>query len=219
MIASCHQHRSWFSHPVSLAAILVVIAVPFLGGCAIDRENTLMRSSRARAVGVLHAERLEQERELELWESTLDQANKDIGVARLDSVRTSSQLRGVRLALLHELKELAVSEQELLDAKNRAAEIEAELKPLRALELQIADQEKAIAVAKGTVESLSKAVGQAAAEAAKQEAVLKPKLVVLQKRLADLKLAGLRIAETEAKLAAAQSVLAPPAPKKPPAKK
>lgn len=178
-----------------------------------------MRSSRARDVGVLRAERLEQKRELELWEATLDQANKDIGVARLDSVRTSSQLRGVRSDLLRELQHLASSEQELLDAKLRAAEIEVELKPLRALELQLVDQQKAIAVAKEKVESLSKEVDKATAEAAKQEAVLQPKLVALQKRLADLKVAGLRIAETEAKLAAAQNVLVKPAPKKPPVKK
>jgi DNA repair exonuclease SbcCD ATPase subunit len=219
MIASCHQHRSWFSRPKSFAAILVVLAVPFLAGCAVDRESTLMRSSRARAVGVLRAERKEQERELELWESTLDQANKDIGSARFDSVRTSSQLRGVRSALLRELKDLAESEQELLDAKKRAAEIEVELKPLRALELQLADQQKAIAAAKGNVESLSKEVEKATAEVAKHEAVLKPKLLVLQKRLADLKTAGLRIAEVEAKIAAAQNVLALPVPAKPPVKK
>jgi septal ring factor EnvC (AmiA/AmiB activator) len=219
MIASYHQQRSWFSRPACLGSVLLVLAVPFLAGCAIDRENTLMRSSRARDVGVLRAERLEQERELELWEATLDQANKDIGVARFESVRTSSQLRGVRSALLRELQDLAASEQELLDAKLRAAEIEVELKPLRALELQLVDQQKAIAGAKEKVESLSKEVDKATAEAAKQEAVLQPKLVALQKRLADLKAAGLRIAETEAKIAAAQNVLVKPAPKKPPAKK
>lgn len=219
MIASHQQHPSLFSRPIFVIAILVMLGVPFLGGCTVDRENTLMRSSRARAVGVLRAERKEQERELDLWEATRDQATKDIGEARFDSVRTSSQLRGVRSALLRELQELALSEQELLDAKKRAAEIEVELKPLRALELQLANQQKAITAAEDKIASLSKAAEKSAADVAKQEAALKPKLLMLQKRLADLKSAGLRIAEVEAKIVAAQKVLVVPAPAKPPAKK
>ncbi|MGK0263866.1 MAG: DNA repair exonuclease SbcCD ATPase subunit [Planctomycetota bacterium] len=219
MIASCQQQQPWFSRPAAVGAILLVLAVPFLAGCATDRETTMMRSSRARSVGVLRSERKQQERELELWEATRDQATKDIGEARFDSVRTSSHLRGVRSALLRQLKDLARIEQELLDAQQRAAEIEVELKPLRALEQQLKDQQKSIVAARGRVESLTQEVGKANADAAKQEAVLKPKLVLLQKRLADLKAAGLHIAETEAKIAAAQKVLVPPAPKQPPPKK
>lgn len=178
-----------------------------------------MRSSRARAVGVLRAERKQQERELELWQATREQANKDIGVARFDSVRTSSQFRGVRAGLLRELQALREAEQELLDAKKRAAEIEVELKPLRALEQLLRDQQLLIAAAKDRTQSMSKEVDKATAEAAKLDATLRPKLVTLQKRLADLKAAGLHIAETEAKIAAAQKVLVPPTPKKPPPKK
>tara|TARA_R110002072_G_scaffold46591_2_gene128880 strand:- start:62144 stop:62749 length:606 start_codon:yes stop_codon:yes gene_type:complete len=196
-----------------------VLAGPFLAGCAADRENTLMRSSRARAVGVLRAERKQQERELELWQATREQASKDIAEARLDSVRTSSELRGVRSSLLRQLETLREAEQELLEAKKRAAEIEVELQPLRALEQQVADQQLRIAAAKDRSLSLAKEVVKATAEATKQEAVLKPKLVALQKRLADLKAAGLNIAETEAKIAAAQKVLAPPAAQKPAPKK
>ncbi|MFT4515488.1 MAG: hypothetical protein ACI91B_004203 [Planctomycetota bacterium] len=179
----------------------------------------MMRSSRARAVGILRAERQQQERELELWEATLKQTRKDIGVARFDSVRTSSHLRGVRLGLLRQLQDLGAAERELLDARKRAADIEVQMKPLRALEQQLLDQQKSIAVAKDKIESLTKEVAKATAEAAQQEAVLKPKLVALQKRLAELKTAGLHIAETEAKIAAAQKVLVPQDPKKPPAKK
>lgn len=219
MIASRHQSRPWFSWPESPAFLVALLLLPFVASCATDRENTLKRSSRARAVGVLRAERERQERELELWQATREQATKEISAARFDSVRTSSHLRGVRNALLRELQDLAAAERELVDAKKRAAEIEVELAPLRALEQTLVDQQKLIAAAKDRSASLAKEVDKATAEAAKQEAALKPKLEALQKRLAELKAAGVQIAETEAKIAAAQKVLAPPQPQKPEPKK
>ena len=45
-----------------------------LSACAVDRETTLMRSSRARLAGALRAEREQQERELAIWEATRAEA-------------------------------------------------------------------------------------------------------------------------------------------------
>ena len=209
------QHR--FSALPVLALLYLMIAAPILTGCATDRESTMMRSSRARAVGILRSEREQQERELELWQATRGQADRDIRAARLESVRISSQLRGVRGLLARELRELAAAEQQFVAAQKRAAEIQQQLLPLKTLEQRLVDQDKLILAAKDQIQSLSAEVAKAEGEAASQEAVLKPKLVALQKRLADLKAAGVQIAEAEGKVAAAQKVLAPPP--KPPVKK
>ena len=209
------QHR--FSALPVVALLCLVITAPILTGCATDRESTMMRSSRARAVGVLRSERKQQERELELWQATRGQADRDISEARLDSVRISSQLRGVRGLLARERRELAGIEQQLVAAEKRAADIQKQLLPLKKLEQRLADQGKLISAAKDQIQSLSAEVAKAEGEASSQEAILKPKLVALQKRLADLKVVGVQIAEAEAKVAAAQKVLAPPA--KPPVKK
>ena len=200
-----------------VALLCLVITALFLTGCATDRESTIMRSSRARAVGVLRSERKQQERELELWQATRGQADRDISAARLDSVRISSQLRGVRGLLSRELRELTAVEQQFVAAQKRAADIQKQLLPLKTLEQRLVDQDKLILAAKDQIQSLSAEVAKAEGEAASQEAVLKPKLVALQKRLADLKAVGVQIAEAEAKVAAAQKVLAPPS--KPPVKK
>ena len=137
MISIYHPRQHRFS-PLPVAALLcLVITVPSLTGCATDRESTMMRSSRARAVGVLRTERKQQERELELWEATRDQANRDISAARLESVRISSQLRGVRGLLAREQSDLALMEQQLVAANKRAVEIQTQLLPLLRNNLQI----------------------------------------------------------------------------------
>jgi len=166
----------------------------------------------------LRAEREQQERELELWQATRDQAKNDIAVLRFDSVRTSSELRSVRGELRRELEGLAAGGNELLLAQQRAIEIEQELEPLRALEHQLIEQQQLMDAARDRLQSLTTEVAKATAEAAQQEAVLKPKLVALQKRLTELQAAGVQIAETEAKIEAAQKVLAPAAPAVVPAK-
>jgi len=202
----------------SVAVLCLVLLVPLVAGCATDRQSTLLRSSRARAVGALRAEREQQERELELWQATRDQAKNDIAVLRFDSVRTSSELRSVRGELRRELEGLAAGGNELLLAQQRAIEIEQELEPLRALEHQLIEQQQLMDAARDRLQSLTTEVAKATAEAAQQEAVLKPKLVALQKRLTELQAAGVQIAETEAKIEAAQKVLAPAAPAVVPAK-
>ena len=54
------------------------------------------------------------------------------------------------------------------------------------------------------------AVAKALEGAAKQEAILKPKLEAAQARLVALQAAGVTIKDVEAKIAAAQEALAPP---------
>lgn len=161
-------------------------------------------------MGELRVERLQQERELELWEASREEATRDIAAARLESVKISSSLRAVRSERHRQLATLAATEKELLAAIQRALKIEKELQPLRALEQQLRDQEALIKAANVRVKSLAGEVAKATDSAAKQEAVLKPKLAAVQARLAALKAAGVQISEAEAKIAAAQKVLAPP---------
>lgn len=196
-------------------ALLWLVLSPLLGGCASDRETTLRRSSRGRAVGALRAERLQQERELELWEAACEEANRDIAAARFDSIQTSSNLRTVRAEWQRQQLTLTAAENELLAAIQRALQIEKELQPLRALEQQLRDQDALIKDAQTRIKTLVAEVAKATHAAAQQEAALKPKLAAVQARLAALKAAGVQISEAEAKIAAAQKVLAPPpAPKK-----
>src|SRR5690606_14682194 len=147
------QHR--FSGSACVAVLCLVLLAPILASCAADRQSTLLRSTRAREVGALRAERKQQERELELWQATREQAKTDIAVARFDSVRTSSQLRSVRGELRRELDALAAAEQELQAAQQRATEIEQELEPLRALEQQLIDQQQLMDAARDRVQSLT----------------------------------------------------------------
>lgn len=203
--------------PKPCLALLGLVLLPLWSGCATDRETTLRRSSRARAVGEVRAERQRQERELELWESSREEAARDIGVARLESVRISSHLRSVQQEVQRETTKLAAAEKELLAAVNRSLQIEKELKDLRALEQQLRDKGALIKAAQKRVADMAGEVAKATEGAAQQEATLKPRLQKVQARLAALKAAGATIGDVEAKVAAVAKVLAPPPP--PPKKK
>lgn len=213
MIATQHTQPHRFSTKPCLA-MLGLVLLPLLSGCATDRETTLRRSSRARAVGEVRAERVRQERELELWESSREEATRDIAVARQESVRISSHLRTVQQEVQRETKMLAVAEKALLTAVNRSLQIEKELKDLRALEQQLRDKDALIKAAQQRVQDMAGEVAKATEGAAQQEAALKPKLQQVQARLAALKAAGATLGDVEAKVAAVAKVLAPPAPKK-----
>lgn len=214
MIASQHSGPHRFSTLPGLA-LLGAVLLPLLSGCITERETTLRRSSRARAVGELRAERLRQERELALWESAREEAKRDIALARSESVRVSSFLRSVQMEVQREQKKVADMEQVLLEAVKRSLQIEKELKDLRALEEQLRNQDALIKAAQKRVQDLAGEVAKATEGAAKQEAALKPRLKKVQERLAALKAAGATIGDAEAKIAAVSKVLAPPpAPKK-----
>ena len=188
----------------------VVVLVAMLLGCASDRQTTLLRSSRARAIGELRAERERQERELQLWEATREEAIAATDRAHFESVKVGAALRAVRAALNLQLEDLADAEKELEAARVRAAEIEEELRPLRALEKQRAEQERLLAEAESRVKQLAGEVAKATEEAAAREAQLKPKLAQLQARLAELKAAGVAIEAAEKSIATAAKILAPP---------
>lgn len=226
MIASADPQQPRFSQPQAaghrlgaltprrlavLAGRAAVLAgcAALLAGCANDRQTTLLRSSRARAVGELRAEREQQERELALWQKTREEALEETASVRFDAVRASSVLRTVQANLDRELSLLQRSEQNLLDALQRGTEIEVELKPLRALEQQLLDQQAEIKKANERVQALAAELAVATAAVSKQETTLQPKLEALQKRLAVLKTVGVTIAEVDALVAAAQKALAP----------
>ena len=181
-----------------------------LGGCSSDRETTLRRSSRARAVGELRAEREKQERELKVWEAARKEALRDVSVARLESVQASSDLRTIQAERVREQQKLGDAEKKLLAAVERAVQTAKELQPLRALEQQLRDQDALIKAANARVKALAAEVAKALEGAAKQEAILKPKLEAAQARLVALQAAGVTIKDVEAKIAAAQEALAPP---------
>ena len=67
-----------------------------------------------------------------------------------------------------------------------------------------------IKAANARVKALAAEVAKALEGAAKQEAILKPKLEAAQARLVALQAAGVTIKDVEAKIAAAQEALAPP---------
>ncbi len=170
-----------------------------------------MRSSRAREIGGLRAERERQERERAIWAATLDETLAATDSARLESVRASSVLRSVQRELRRERDKLAAGERALVAAVARAKEIEEQLQPLRALEKTLAEQDALLAAAQDRVKQLASEVAKATEAAAEQEANLKPQLAALQARLAALKATGVAIADVEAKLGAAAEALAPPA--------
>lgn len=206
MIATRSARRTDLSARALGAALLLGLV-----GCAAGRETTLMRSSRAREIGALRAERLLQERELAIWEATREESLAATDEARLESVRASSRLRSVRGELRRELGKLVEGERALAAAVARAEEIEAQLKPLRALEQTLKDKDALLTKAQDRVKELAAEVAKATEAAAAQEAQLAQQLAALQARLAALKTAGVTLAEVDAKIAAASKALAPPA--------
>ena len=82
MLTSRHPQPHRFSVLHCAASTALVLLLPFLVSCSTDRQSTMLRSSRAREVGTLRAERKQQERELELWHATRDEANRDIAKLR-----------------------------------------------------------------------------------------------------------------------------------------
>lgn len=213
MIASTDPRRPLLSRP-TLRPVAVALAF-LLAGCVGERQTTLLRSSRAREVGKLRAERERQERELAIWQATRDLSVEEAATARLESVRASSRLRSARAELMRELDKLQRNERELVAAQQRAQEIEQELAPLRALEQTLRDRERLIADAEARIKALAGEVAKATEGVAEQESQLKPRLAALLQRLRDLKAVGAALDEAEAKVAAAAKVLAPPPAKEP----
>ena len=212
MIASRDQRRPHLSR-LRAWAIAAPVCLGLLA-CSAERETTLMRSRRAREAGALRVERLQQQRELELWQGTRDQALREADEARSGAVRASSLLRSARSELRRELDRLEAKERDLAAAKARGAEIEAQLKPLRELEQQLLEKDKQIRAAEASVKQLAGEVAKAAETAAQKEAQLQPRLAALQEKLTKLKEAGVSIEQAEALVAAAAKLLAPSPAKK-----
>jgi hypothetical protein len=217
MIASRSTLQPRFLPKTVSGGMYFCLLMPFLAGCIAESETTLLRASRAREVGEVRAERKQQERELNLWQATRDESTRLMAQARLESVRTSSRLRTVKVQLRRQMDALQALEKELLLAKKRAEDIEQQLVPLRGLEQQMKDQDRLITTAAARIKVRAGEVARATEGAAKQEAQLKPRLDALVARLKELKAAGVLIADVEAKIAAAQKIMAPP--KATPAKK
>ncbi len=178
-------------------AFAVAAGLGLLVACEAGRETTLARSARQRQVGAERAEKQRLERERELLRLSNAETAAALAAARTDGVKAAAELRAHLVALRAELDRLQRGEQDLAAARARAAEVEAQIAPLR-------EQEKLHAAAAQRLAALTAEVEAANKRVAEQEAELLPRLQAMQARL--LTLQQLRQALDEAAKA-----LAPPA--------
>lgn len=186
-----------------------------LPGCATDRETTLSRTARGREAGAARAERERQQRELALLRETSAETLAAIADANAESVRRSSELRAVLADLQHRIGVQQMAEQDLDEAKARAAAIEVELQPLRQLEQTLRDRERLLAEATARAVSLQAELEAATRAVEQKQTELQPKLVVLQQLAASMSQLEQATAGAQASISAATKLLAPAAPAAP----
>lgn len=183
-----------------------------LAACAVERETTIARAARSRQVGALRAEREQQQRELALLQQTAGQTEAEIAAATRRSVVLAADLRTVAAQLQHELGLLQRAEADLAACRNRAAQIEVELQPLRAVEQTLRDQDALRAAAAARLQALQPEVEALQQQVQQREAELLPRLQALQRQLAAQQQLTAAIAAAEAAVQAALAPLLPPAP-------
>jgi DNA repair exonuclease SbcCD ATPase subunit len=211
MLASPRPLAPAFSRARTLArasALACVAAV--LGGCATERETTLSRSARQRELAEQRAERERLARERVVLDRTVGEAQAAADAARQRSILADAEQRTALVALRHDLEQLQRAEQDLAAAKARAAAIEQELAPLRALEATLRDRERLHAETTARLAALQAQVQAGTEQAAKLEAELQPRLVALQAKLATLQQLGATLTTAEAAIATALATLQPP---------
>ncbi|MFM1874237.1 MAG: hypothetical protein RL398_3659 [Planctomycetota bacterium] len=202
--------------PRRLATVVLVglaSAVASLGGCLPDRENSLLRTARMREIDQerLAAERAQ--RELQILRQLGDDARSSIADAKARSVAASAELRAVLAQLERELGVLRAGEQDLAAAKQRAAEIEQQLVPLRQMEGQlagVAEKQQALAAQLAAAEADLQGREKALAE---RQAQLAPQIAGVQAQLDALA----KVDEALKAAQAAAAALAPPPPAAAPA--
>lgn len=179
-------------------------------GCAAERETTLSRSARMREAAELRAERDRLREEMVVLQRTNAEAQAALSAARRDAVAAGAELRATLAALHYDVGRVQTAEQDLAAARQRRAQIEEELLPLRALEATVRDQERLRAEAAGRSAALAAEIEALAKAATAKEAELRPRLAALQQKLAALQQLGVTLAAAEAAIAEALKVVAPP---------
>ena len=186
-----------------------------LGGCAAERETTLLRAARQREVGELRAERHRLQQEMGVLTRTVGEQESALALARRQDIATGAELRTALVSLEYELGRLQRAEQDLAATRARAQQIEVELAPLRALEATLRDQERLQAEAAAKLATLQAEVETASKQAAAQEAELLPRLQALVGKLAALKQLGVTLTAAEAEIGKALAAVLPPTPAAP----
>ncbi|MCA8964036.1 MAG: hypothetical protein H6838_16645 [Planctomycetes bacterium] len=196
--------------------LLAAAALPGLAGCLSDRSNTISRTARMREIEAERVVADRVQRELAILRQLTEDNRESIADAKAQSIATSSELRAVIAALNHQLDQLRAAEQDLEAAKKRAAAIEAELAPVRALEGQIAERDKRRQELAAQLAALEAQVAAAEQQLGARQAELQPKLQALQQQQAAMDKLAQAIAAAQA-AAGAMAPAAPPVPE--PAKK
>ena len=198
--------------PIPVAVVIVALCLAGLGlqGCSPYRETTLSRTARQRELQAMQVARERLEREREILVRRTAEMQGEIGVARAETVRTSARLRATLADLGHELDRLQVAEQDLAAARRRAAEIEKELVPLRALEQTLRDQGKLLTDAQQRVKLLQAEVAAAEQAAVEAAGELQPRLAALRAQLEQAAQFAQAITKARDAMQAAAKALAPP---------
>lgn len=204
MIPAVRETMAVFSRCGVLTAGLVALAA-----CGTAGETTISRLARARDVGAAHARAEEHRRELARVEQEGVAVATAVQQAKARTVQRAAELRAVLADLHHEVEVLGRAERDLAAARVRAAEIESELQPLRALERVLQDQERLRVEVSARTAALAAEVERLTVEASAQEAALRPRLAELQRHLAVAQAAEGALATAARALADALAVLAP----------
>ena len=202
--ASISRRRVW--------VVLWLLQWSGFSGCLAEPEPTLSRLAREREIGAARARHEEQQQELDRLRQEATDAVLAIGAAKADVVRRAAELRAVLADLHRQVSLLQTAEQDLASARARALAIEQELRPLRALEQALVDQETLRVQAGQRVAALEVEVAAAMQAAEQREAELQPRLAALQQQLAAARQIEQALATAEAAVGAAIKTLAPSPP-------
>ena len=189
----------------------VAFLLPWLlVGCATDRETTISRAARQREVDAVKIGRDRQLREMEVLRYEIGESSAKIAEGKAEAVELASRTRAMHASLLPQLGPLRAAEQDRETAKARAAAIQKELEPLRALEQQLAERDARLAEQKARLVALDAEVAAAEKAVAEKAAALAPKLQELQQKLAAVLVLEKALADAQAAIAGAVPVLSPP---------
>lgn len=172
-----------------------------------------------REAAELRAERQRLQEEMDVLRRTNAEAQEGLVAARREAVAAGAELRATLVALQFEVGRLQATEQDLVAARQRRQQIEAELVPLRALEAVVKNQEQLRAETAAKSEALTAELAAAGKAAADAQAELAPRLQALQQKLAALQQLGVTLAAAEAAIAEAMKVVVPAPVAPPPAAK
>ncbi len=190
------------------SGFLVVLGlVASLGGCLSDRENTISRTARMREIEAERVVADRVQRELTILRQLTEDNRDSIAEAKARSIATSSELRAVLAELHHQLGRLQAAEKDLEAARQRAAAIDQELVPLRALEGRITERDQRLQDLAAQLAALDQQVAAAEQQLSARQAELQPKVQALQQQLAAIA----KLEQAIAAAMAAASVVSPAA--------